>query len=81
MRDPNGGSTQRIPALTNSVVDTMGAGDAFLAITSPLVAVGLPMELVGLVGNVVGALKVGYVGHRQSVEKVTLVKALTSLLK
>ena len=41
-------------------LDTMGAGDAFLAVTSPLVATGArPMELVGFIGNAVGAMKVG----------------------
>jgi sugar/nucleoside kinase (ribokinase family) len=59
----------------------MGAGDAFLAVTSPLVAAGGEMPLVGFVGNAVGAMKVGIVGHRQSVEKVPLLKYLTALLK
>ena len=36
---------------------------------------------IGLIGNVVGAIKVGIVGHRRSVEKVDLVKAITALLK
>jgi sugar/nucleoside kinase (ribokinase family) len=59
----------------------MGAGDAFLAVTSPLVAAGNNMELVGFIGNAVGAMKVGIVGHRQSIEKVPLLKYLTALLK
>ena len=33
------------------------------------------------IGNAVGALKVGIVGHRRSVEKVPLMKFLTALLK
>lgn len=76
-----GCAPSRIPAFTKTVVDTVGAGDAFLAVTSPLVAAGMPMRLVGLVGNAVGAIKVGIVGHRASVEKVSLVKFLTALLK
>ena len=71
----------RIPAFTAQITDTMGAGDAFLAVTSPLVAAGSDMELVGFVGNAVGAMKVGIIGHRQSVEKVPLLKYLTALLK
>jgi hypothetical protein len=39
------------------------------------------MNLVAFVGNVVGALKVEIVGHRQSVEKAALIKAVTGLLK
>ena len=71
----------KVPAFTRQVVDTVGAGDAFLSVTAPLVAAGMPMELVGVVGNAAGALKVAIVGHRRSVEKVPLLKFLTALLK
>jgi bifunctional ADP-heptose synthase (sugar kinase/adenylyltransferase) len=70
-----------IPSFTRTVVDTVGAGDAFLAVTSPLVAAGGRMDLVGLIGNAAGAMKVGIVGHRSSIEKAPLVKYLTALLK
>lgn len=70
-----------LPALTQSVVDTMGAGDAFLAITSPLVAAGAPLSLAGFIGNIAGALKVGIVGHQKSVEKSAVLKSLSALLK
>ena len=76
-----GSGVHRIPAFTQQVVDTVGAGDAFLSVTSPLASLGVDMETVGLVGNAVGALKVGIVGHRNSVEKVPLMKYLTALLK
>lgn len=70
-----------IPAVTNTIVDTVGAGDAFLSITAPLVAIGTPLSQAGFVGNVVGALKVGIVGHQRSVEKVNVLKALQGMLK
>ena len=70
-----------IPAFTRTVVDTIGAGDAFLAVTSPLAASGIPLDMAGFIGNAVGAIKVGIVGHRSSVEKPQLVKYITSLLK
>ncbi|MCP4711525.1 MAG: adenylyltransferase/cytidyltransferase family protein [Planctomycetes bacterium] len=73
--------TKRIPAFTNTVVDTVGAGDAFFAITAPLVAAGGAMEDIGFIGNAAGAIKVGIVGHRQSVGKIPLMKYLTTLLK
>ena len=76
-----GGIVHTIPAVARNVVDTVGAGDAFLAVTSTLVAAGGAMEDVGFIGNVVGALKVEIVGHRQSVERTALVKGITSLLK
>jgi rfaE bifunctional protein nucleotidyltransferase chain/domain len=73
--------TVRIPAFTKTVVDTVGAGDAFFAVTAPLAAAGGAMDHVGFVGNAAGAIKVGIVGHRQSVEKAALVKYITALLK
>jgi rfaE bifunctional protein nucleotidyltransferase chain/domain len=76
-----GGPVHAIPAFARNVVDTIGAGDAFLAVTSPLVAAGAAMDKVGFIGNVVGALKVEIVGHRRSVEKPALIKGITALLK
>ena len=76
-----GGIVHAIPAFARKVVDTVGAGDAFLSVTAPLVAAGGAMDQVGFVGNVVGALKVEIVGHRQSVEKPAVIKGITALLK
>lgn len=70
-----------IPAFTKSVVDTVGAGDAFFAVTAPLAAAGGAMEQVAFIGNAAGAIKVGIVGHRASVERVPLIKFLNTLLK
>lgn len=71
----------RIPAFTKSVIDTVGAGDAFFSISAPLAAVGAPMEAVAFAGNAAGALKVGIVGHRKYIEKIPLIKYITTLLK
>ena len=73
--------TKHIPVFTKTVIDTVGAGDAFLAVTSPLVAAGGLMEHVGFIGNAAGAMKVGIIGHRKSVEKIDLLKFVTALLK
>ncbi len=70
-----------IPAFTRTIVDSVGAGDAFLSVTSPLASTGASLDLVGFIGNAAGALKVGIVGHRASVEKVPLIKYITHLLK
>jgi len=70
-----------VPALSEEVVDRVGAGDAYLSITSPCVASGMPMEIVGFIGNAVGALKVRIVCNRASVEPVPLFKFITALLK
>ena len=71
----------RVPAFTSTVVDTVGAGDAFFAITAPLAAAGGSIDRLAFIGNAAGAIKVGIVGHRKSVEKVPLIKFLTTLLK
>jgi sugar/nucleoside kinase (ribokinase family) len=75
------GATHAIPALARNVVDTVGAGDAFLSVTAPMVAAGGSLDRVGFIGNVVGALKVEIVGHRKPVEKPALIKGVTALLK
>jgi ADP-heptose:LPS heptosyltransferase/sugar/nucleoside kinase (ribokinase family) len=75
-----GGADHTIPAFAWNVVDTMGAGDAFLAVTSPLVAAGGPLDHVGFIGNVVGAIKVEIVGQRLAIDKPALIKTITELL-
>jgi rfaE bifunctional protein nucleotidyltransferase chain/domain len=75
------GPLHTIPAVARNVIDTVGAGDAFLSVTAPLVAAGGTLDRVGFIGNVVGALKVEIVGHRRSVDKAAVVKSLTGLLR
>lgn len=69
-----------VPAFTQHVVDRIGAGDAVLAVTAPCVAQGLPMSVVGFIGNSVGALAVETVGHRGIVSRSDLCRHITSLL-
>ena len=76
-----GGLVRSIPAFESKVVDTMGAGDAVLAVAAPLVAAGAPLDLVGFIGNVVGAQKVSIVGHQRSIDRITVLKALSALLR
>lgn len=63
-----GGTMATVPILSRQVIDTIGAGDAYLSITAPCVAAGLPPELVGFIGNAVGALAVRIVGNKASVD-------------
>lgn len=58
-------------AFTDLVRDTMGAGDAFFAITAPMARTG-SMEDLLLIGNAAGAIKTSIVGHRASVTKEVL---------
>jgi rfaE bifunctional protein nucleotidyltransferase chain/domain len=72
---------KEIPVFSREIVDRMGAGDAYLAVTAPCAALGYPMDLVGFIGNAAGALAVRIVGNRSSVEPVALFKFVTALLK
>ena len=77
----DGSDFYEVPAVATKVVDRMGAGDAFLAITALCVAQGAPMEVVGFIGNAVGAMQVATVGHRKPIEKVSLFRYVETLLK
>jgi sugar/nucleoside kinase (ribokinase family) len=66
------GAFERAPAETDRVLDSMGAGDAFLAVCAPYAAAGFSMKDVIRIGNAAGAIKCNIVGHRGSVDKETL---------
>jgi hypothetical protein len=51
-----------------------------MAVTAPLVAAGLDMACVALVGNIVGAIKVSILGHRRHVERQEIIQTLEALL-
>lgn len=65
----------RSGAFTDKVVDTIGAGDAFFALTA-LVAEDAYMDEILRIGNAAGALKAGIVGHRRAVLKDELLDLL-----
>ena len=60
---------------TDLVRDTMGAGDAFFAVTAPMSKAGSIEDLL-LIGNAAGAVKCGIVGHREPVNKKAVVEYL-----
>ena len=66
------GSFHYSAAFTDRVIDTMGAGDAFFAITAPMSKNGSIEDLL-LIGNAAGALKTQIIGHRKSVTKDDLI--------
>jgi rfaE bifunctional protein nucleotidyltransferase chain/domain len=75
------GAMHRIPALIDEAIDTIGAGDAFFSVASPLVGTGCDPVLAAFVGNAVGAMKGRIVGQRHQITKAEVTKYLTSLLK
>ena len=70
-----------IPALSTSVVDRIGAGDAFLSLTSLCLVAGLGAEMSAFVGSIAGAMDVQIVCNREPVNPVSLVKYVDTLLK
>ncbi len=76
---PNGVRWE-VPALSREVVDRTGAGDAYLSLTAPCVAAGVPLEMVALLGGVAGALAVQVVGNRAPVEPAAVRQLVTALL-
>ena len=67
--------TYSASAFTDKVVDTIGAGDAFFAITA-LIAEDTDMPTLLEIGNAAGAIKTGIVGHRGRVTKDALTRQL-----
>jgi rfaE bifunctional protein kinase chain/domain/rfaE bifunctional protein nucleotidyltransferase chain/domain len=68
------------PALSDKIVDRVGAGDALFAITSPCVFAGLPPDVISFMGNVAGALKVQVVGNKKQIEFVDMERFIKRLL-
>ena len=76
----DGKSFVTMPAMADKVVDRIGAGDAFLAATAGLAAVGAPIDIIALVGNVAGGLQVGVVGNSQPITRKGVERVLRSVL-
>ncbi len=62
-------------------VDTIGAGDAVLGITSLLLRKNIDIRIVAFLGNLFGALVTRYLGHSSNVNKVDVLKAINYTLK
>tara|TARA_X000000950_G_scaffold289506_1_gene414453 strand:- start:6059 stop:7573 length:1515 start_codon:yes stop_codon:yes gene_type:complete len=70
------------PALiSDKVIDTIGAGDVFLAITSLLYSNKSDQLITNIIGNIAGALKVDILGHSKSISKSNFYAILNHLLK
>lgn len=76
-----GGEFVAVPSFAQQIVDRVGAGDAFLSVTALAAALEAPDEILGFIGNVVGALAVEILGNRKSIDKSSVKKFIVSLLK
>ena len=69
------------PIFSSEIVDRVGAGDAFFAVTAPCAAKGYPSDLIGFIGNAAGAMAVRIVCNRSFIESVPLCRFISTLLK
>ena len=70
-----------IPAFTNKVIDTIGAGDAFFVVSSLFAYLNTNPVDIGFIGNVSGAIKVNILGHSSSIKKLQLLRFIETVLK
>lgn len=69
------------PVFNYNVIDTMGSGDAFFAISSLASLVTNDDEIVTFLGNVAGSIKVSIIGHAKNLDYINYAKYAESLLK
>ncbi len=68
------------PGLNNRVTDTIGAGDAFFAVSSLFFAVKAPIVLSTFMGNVAGSLATGIANNREPIYKTNILKYASTIL-
>ena len=71
----------KVPSFAQNIVDSVGAGDAFLSVTSLAAFLNAHREIIGFIGNIVGALAVEYVGNKKPINKSSVEKYIISLMK
>jgi rfaE bifunctional protein nucleotidyltransferase chain/domain len=75
------GRLSHVPALACEVVDTVGAGTAFFALTAPAAYLGLDPDMLGFLGNVAGASAAKTVGNRECIQAKSFRRFISTLLK
>ena len=75
------GSFIEVPAFAQNIVDRIGAGDAFFAVTSMVALQSVNPELLGFIGNAVGSLAVEIIGNKKSIDKESTKRTIKNLLE
>lgn len=73
--------TFAFPAFTQKVVDRIGAGDSYLALSALSLACWKDVKVAGFLGSAAAALDVQIVGNKKCIEKIPFLKYITVLLK
>ncbi|MFO1499931.1 MAG: PfkB family carbohydrate kinase [Verrucomicrobiota bacterium] len=69
------------PIVSDAMVDTIGAGDAFLALSAPACYLKSSLHLSALLGNVAGAFAANVLGNSQAIRASEYLKFVEGLLK
>jgi len=77
----NNGELYKAPILIDTVVDTVGAGDAVFAVTSLLINSGVDNELIPFIGNCAGGIKANIMGNKDRVNKEKLLEFIKEKLQ
>lgn len=71
-----GENITHIKAFADKPIDTVGAGDAYLAISSLLAYLDAPSDIIGFVGNCAGSIACSYPGNKEYLTKKKLYKSI-----
>ncbi len=77
----SGGVFTQVPTFATNIVDRVGAGDAFFSVTALAAVQDVESEILGFLGSVAGSLAVEIIGNKKSIDKVSMQKYITALLK
>ena len=78
----NGDTQIKTPAFASNVKDRVGAGDTFLAsIAGHTFESLLPLQAIGLIGNMAGAQSLGHQANKEVLNKESLIKSIEHILK
>jgi rfaE bifunctional protein nucleotidyltransferase chain/domain len=69
------------PVFSREVVDPTGAGDAYFALSAVCACQEYSPELVGFIGNVIGALAVRIIGNKQPVSPQDVFRYIETLMR
>lgn len=69
----------QVPSFTKNIVDRVGAGDAFFAVTAMLSALEVETEIIGFIGNISGSLAVQIMGNEKSIDKDSVLQYIDAL--
>jgi rfaE bifunctional protein nucleotidyltransferase chain/domain len=77
----NANKSFRVPALSSTVIDRVGAGDAFLSISAISLGSKLNAEVSIFLGAVAAAMDVQIKGNESTINNADLIKYISALLK